>query len=80
MEIIKAKEKERPLLGGNDTGIVAVNNNYGGATPESTTVQAGVTITGINGLSISAKASTDAFDEPLTAAEVLALVAPFGVS
>jgi len=68
------------ITGGNDTGIAAVNNNYGGATPESTTVQAGVTITGINGLSISANAATEAFDEPLTAAEVLALVAPFGVS
>jgi hypothetical protein len=68
------------ITGGNDTGIAAVNNNYGGATPESTVVQAGVTITGINGMSISANAASEAFDEPLTAAEVLALVAPFGVS
>lgn len=68
------------ITGGNDTGIAAVNNNYGGATPESTTVQAGITITNINSLSISANAATEAFDEPLTAAEVLALVAPFGVS
>ena len=68
------------ITGGNDTGITAVNNNYGGATPENTTIQAGITITGINGMSISANAATEAFDEPLTAAEVLALVAPFGVS
>lgn len=68
------------ITGGNDTGIAAVNGNYGGATPENNTTQAGINITGINGLSISANAATEAFDEPLTAAEVLALVAPFGVS
>ncbi len=68
------------ISGGNDTGIAAANGNYGGATPESTVVQAGITITGINGQMISATAATEAFDEPLTAAEVLALVAPFGVS
>jgi len=68
------------ITGGNDSGVAAANGNYGGATPESNVVQAGVTITGINGQSISANAATEAFDEPLTAAEVLALVAPFGVS
>lgn len=68
------------ISGGNDTGIAAVNGNYGGAIPESNVVQAGITITGINGMSISATAAAEAFDEPLTAAEVLALVAPFGVS
>lgn len=70
------------ITGGNDTGIAAVNGNYGGATPESNVVQAGVTITnlpGVNG-NISVNAATEAFDEPLTAAEVLALVRPFGVS
>lgn len=68
------------ISGGNDTGIAAVNANYGGATPESNVTQAGITITGINGMAISATAASEAFDEPLTAAEVLALVAPFGVS
>lgn len=68
------------ISGGNDTGIAAVNGNYGGATPENNVVQAGITITGINGQTISTTAATEAFDEPLTAAEVLALVAPFGVS
>jgi rubrerythrin len=68
------------IVGGNDTGIAAANGNYGGATPESNVMQAGITITGINGQAISANAATEAFDEPLTAAEVLALVAPFGVS
>jgi hypothetical protein len=68
------------ISGGNDTGISAVNGNYGGATPESNVSQAGVNITNINGQAISVTAAAEAFDEPLTAAEVLALVAPFGVS
>ena len=78
----QAPNNKAYITGGNDTGIAAANGNYGGATPESTTVQAGVTITnlaGVNG-NISANAATEAFDEPLTAMEVLALVAPFGVS
>jgi hypothetical protein len=68
------------ITGGNDTGVAAVNNNYGGATPESNVVQATITITGINGQAITTNAATEAFDEPLTTSEVLALVAPFGVS
>lgn len=70
------------ITGGNDTGIAAVNGNYGGATPESNVNQAGVIITNLPGVggNISVNAATEAFDEPLTAAEVLALVAPFGVS
>ena len=68
------------ITGGNDTGIAAVDGNYGGATPESNTTQAGITITNINGQVISANAASEAFDEPLTVAEILALVAPFGVS
>jgi hypothetical protein len=68
------------VTGGNDSGVAAANGNYAGATPESNVSQANVTITGINGMAISANAATEAFDEPLTAAEVLALVAPFGVS
>lgn len=68
------------ISGGNDTGIAAANGNYGGATPESNVTQAGIAITGINGQSISAIAAAEAFDEALTAPEVLALVAPFGVS
>lgn len=68
------------ITGGNDSGVAAANGNYAGATPESNVTQANITITGINGMAISANAATEAFDEPLTAAEVLALVAPFGVS
>lgn len=64
------------ITGANDTGIAAANNNY---VREDNVNQAGVTITNINGLAISMNAATEAFDEPLTAAEVLALVRPFGV-
>lgn len=70
------------ITGGNDTGIPAADGNYGGATPESNVNQAGVTITSLPGVggNISVNAATEAFDELLTAAEVLALVKPFGVS
>ena len=70
----------KPYISGqNDSNLGGVDGNYGGATPEGNVVQAGITITGINGQAISAVAAQEAFDEPLTAAEVLALVAPFGV-
>ena len=70
------------ITGANDSGAgTAVDGNY---VREDATIQTvgatNITITGINGMSISANAASQAFDEPLTAAEVLALVAPFGVS
>lgn len=70
------------ITGANDSGVSAANGNYAGMTPESNTNQAGVIITSLPGVggNISTNAATEAFDEPLTAAEVLALVAPFGVS
>lgn len=70
------------VTGANDSGVPAANGNYGGAIPESNTNQLGVIITNLPGVggNISLNAATEAFDEPLTAAEVLALVAPFGVS
>jgi rubrerythrin len=66
----------------NDTGVSAANGNYGGATPENNINQGGVMINTLPGVSgtISYSAAAEAFDEPLTKAEVLALVAPFGVS
>jgi hypothetical protein len=66
----------------NDTGVAAANGNYGGATPENNVNQATVIITNLPGVggNISYSAAAEAFDEPLTKAEVLALVAPFGVS
>ena len=70
------------ITGGNDSGVPAANGNYTGATPESNVTQAGVIITNLPGVggNISVNSATEAFDEPLTAAEVLALVQPFGVS
>lgn len=52
----------------------AVQPSYNG---EELTVQAGVNIVNINGFSISADAASEAFDEPLTKDQVLAIVAPF---
>jgi hypothetical protein len=67
----------------NDTGIAAVYANYAGATPENTTVQGGVDVTGLPSVESSSSTSisiaTAAFDEPLTTAEVAAIVKPFGV-
>lgn len=69
------------ITGGNDSGNANADGNYAGATPESNVNQAGVIITDLNGVNgkISTSAATEAFDEPLTKAEVLALVAPFGI-
>lgn len=66
------------IVGANDTGLAAVNNNYAG---EDNVSQGGVTITALSGVSgnISSAAATGAFDEPLTSAQVVALVGPFGV-
>jgi rubrerythrin len=65
------------ITGANDTGISAANGNY---VREDNVVQATINITNINGQAISATAASEAFDEPLTAQEVLDLVRPFGVS
>ncbi len=67
------------ITGANDSGVPAANGNY---VREDNVDQFGVKITNLPGVggNISVNAATEAFDEPLTAAEVLALVAPFGVS
>lgn len=60
------------ITGANDSGVSAVNAVYAG---EDNKVQAGVTITslaGVNG-TISANAATEAFDEPLSKADVLVI-------
>lgn len=65
------------ITGANDTGIGAVVNAvYAG---EDNKNQAGVDITQLNGVmgKLSADAATEAFDEPLTAEAVLAIVKPF---
>jgi len=70
----------------NDSGVAAINGNYGaGASAtfpaENNTVQAGISITGLAAVSgtTSITAAIEAFDEPLDAATVATLVAPFGV-
>ncbi len=56
-------------------GNAAIQKSYNG---EDVVTQAGVTITGIGGNSfIDAKAASEAFDEPLTTAQVLDIVDPF---
>ena len=66
------------ITGANDTGVAAVNANYAG---EDATVQDGINILSLPAVSgtTSATAATEAFDMPLTSAQVLPLVAPFGV-
>lgn len=53
---------------------------YGGATPESNTVQGGVDLSGLFGSLGGDDAVTEAFDEPLTMDEVLAIGGIFIVS
>lgn len=65
------------ITGANDTGIgAAVNASFAG---EDNVTQAGVNITSIMGVggNISTNAATEAFDEPLTKEQILAIVAPF---
>lgn len=65
----------KPWITGKDTGIGAVvQASYDG---EELETQAGIKITGINGQTISMSAATEAFDEPLTKAQILAIVDPF---
>lgn len=65
----------KPWIAGQDTGIGAiVQASYAG---EELETQAGIKITGINGQMISVAAATEAFDEPLTKAQILAIVDPF---
>lgn len=66
------------ITGANDTGIAAVNANYAG---EDNIVQGPVTITSLAGVgaNISTNAATQSFDEPLSMAQVVPLVVPFGV-
>jgi rubrerythrin len=72
------------ISGGNDTNNPNVAAVYGaGATAdypaESNVVQGGVTITSLTGVggAVTTTAATEAFDEPLDKATVLAIAAPF---
>jgi rubrerythrin len=66
----------QPWITLNHSGINSplVQPSYNG---EELTVQAGIQITGINGFAITAEDASEAFDEPLTKAQVLAIVDPF---
>lgn len=66
----------KPWITLNQSGIGSpeVQASYNG---EENVTQAGVAITNIGGNMISAAAASESFDEPLTKAEVLAIVSPF---
>lgn len=66
----------KPWITLNQSGIAsaAVQPIYNG---EETVSQAGIAITGIGGTTVSANAASEAFDEPLDTAAVLAIVDPF---
>jgi hypothetical protein len=66
----------KPWVTGKDTGGIgaAVQPIYDG---EENTKQANIEIVGINGMAITADDATEAFDEPLTKDQVLAIVDPF---
>jgi hypothetical protein len=65
----------KPWITGNNSEIgSAVQASYDG---EELTTQATINIVNINGKSISAAAASEAFDEPLTKAQVLTIVDPF---
>ena len=65
----------KPWITGKETGIgAAVQPSYDG---EELTTQATINILNINGFNVSANAASEAFDEPLTKAQVLAIVDPF---
>ena len=68
----------KPWITGKDPGVGAANAlvqaSYDG---EELTTQAGVAIVNIGGKTISSQAASESFDEPLTKAQVLAIVDPF---
>lgn len=74
--LIPAGVNVKPWITLNQSGIgsAAVQPSYNG---EEVTSQAGVNIINIGGKVISAEAASEAFDEPLTKEQILAIVAPF---
>ncbi len=68
----------KPWITGVEPGLGAANSlvqaSYNG---EDVITQAGISITNINGQAISSNAASESFDEPLTKAQVLAIVDPF---
>jgi hypothetical protein len=74
--LVPAGVNVKPWITGKQSGIgsTAVQASYDG---EEVTTQATIDIVNINGMMISADAASEAFDEPLTKAQVLAIVDPF---
>jgi Ferritin-like domain len=74
--LVPASVNVKPWITLNQSGIdsAAVQASYNG---EELTTQAGVSIVNIGGQAISASAASEAFDEPLTMAQVLTIVDPF---
>ena len=74
--LVPAGVDVKPWITLNQSGIgsPAVQGSYNG---EENVTQAGVAITNIGGNMISAAAASEAFDEPLTKDQVLAIVKPF---
>ncbi|NML21858.1 ferritin-like domain-containing protein [Pseudoflavitalea sp. G-6-1-2] len=66
----------KPWITGKDTGGIgaAVQASYNG---EDLTTQAGINIVNIGNSGVSVSAASEAFDEPLSKADVLAIVDPF---
>jgi hypothetical protein len=76
---IRQMRKERganvkPWITGNDGLGAAAQASYNGEEGE---IQGGIKITGINAQAVTVAAATEAFDEPLTKEEVLAILEPF---
>ncbi len=74
--LVPAGSLLQPWITLNQSGIASplVQPSYDG---EELTVQAGVNVVGINGFAITAEDASEAFDEPLSKAQVLAIVDPF---
>ena len=74
--LVPAGVNVKPWITLKQSGIssTAVQASYDG---EETTNQAAVEIVNINGQTISANAASEAFDEPLSMSQVLAIVDPF---
>lgn len=74
--LIPAGVEVKPWITLNQSGIDTplVQASYNG---EELTSQAGVNVVGINGFAITAADASEAFDEPLTKEQVLAIVDPF---
>ncbi|MET3115240.1 rubrerythrin [Pedobacter sp. CG_S7] len=62
------------ITGANDSGVAAAAPVFAG---EDNVIQAGITITNINGQAVSVNAATESFDEPLTRAQVEAIASLF---